>query len=175
MATIGCTETFEDVERLMYSVIHKYWRRYGGEFDEWRSEGHRVFMRAYTTYKPENGSFHSWFYFLLVKLFMERIRRETMHNVRHRREYMDFSYLASRSTKAFDADDYCDVLGLSDDARWVVELVTDSPFDIRLALCDKEDARSNVKGALKEFLRDAGWSTKRIFESFREIREALSP
>lgn len=65
--------------------------------------------------------------------------------------------------------------GLSEDARTVAKLITEEPFELSLAIAERgKPTRTRVLSAVREVLRELGWSTGRISQSFEEIREALS-
>lgn len=173
MATTAITETFDDVQNLMFQYAHKFHKQYGGDWDEWVSEGQEIFMKAYTRYEPTKGSFVTWFAFFLQKLFMEKVRRQTMRNVRHRKVDMDL-YLYVKPRKAFDLEE----LGrdLSDDARMVVQLMLETPNDLKLCFAEQKKNirfRDRILNGLIQFLSDIGWQQDRVFDAFDEVSQAL--
>ena len=158
----------------MYHTAHKFHNKYGGDWDEWESEGHEIFMKAYTRYEADKGSFITWFTFFLNRLFMEKVRRQAMRNARLHRVDYELTMLPVKPKKSFDISRF--LVELSEDARTVAMLVLDSPNDIKL--CMKQQHRNilprdKMLNSIQEFLSDIGWSSDRIFDSYDEVTEAL--
>lgn len=60
---------------------------------------------------------------------------------------------------------------LSDEARQIVNILLTSPTEI-LKIMGTEPAKA-VRGAIYKHLWAKGWKWRKIWDSFREIREAL--
>ena len=158
----------------MYYMAHKFHDKYGGDWDDWESEGHEIFMKAYQRYQPDKGSFVSWFNFFLVRLFTEKVRRAAMRNARLRRVEHELSLVPSKSKKHFDVSRF--LLDLSEDAKTVAMLVLDAPNDVKLCMGQQKrntPIRDRMLNSIQEFLSDTGWSSDRIFDSYDEVSQAL--
>lgn len=167
------TETYLDVEKLIYDTIHRFIEQYGGDFDEFLSIARESYMLAFNSYDPERAGFVTYvrcfIWGRLQKTWRVERRRAQILNLNH--EY-DFSHHPERSENKFDVSEF--VEKLSEDGKTVVNLVFDSPIDIALSIMERGgDTPNNVRLAIREFLKDVGWSAGRVSNTFREIRKAL--
>jgi hypothetical protein len=169
------SETFKDVERLMYDVAIRFHAKYGGEFSDWISEGHEIFMKAYGRYDYAKGPFDKWFSFFLNKLFMERVRRLAMRDARiHRVPNVNLDEYIPQSKKSFNVGAF--LRDLSNDGKTLAMLVLDTPADIKLTILEYNrnvSLRDKILNGIREFLTDLGWSEDRIYDSYDEVSEAL--
>jgi len=74
------TETFEQCKNLMYQYVWKFYNRYGGDFNDWVSEGHLIFMKCIVSYNNKYA-FTTWFTFKLQKGFISVIRKKLAQSV----------------------------------------------------------------------------------------------
>lgn len=170
------TITFQDVELLIYDTIHKFIREHGGNFQDFLSEAHEVFLVAYETHDDLLGSFTYWLTFKLKKHMMELTRRAIMRNNRLSRVDADLTMIARpEAVEPFDWRRFAS--DLSDDAATVVKLVFEEPIDVTLAILQREQGPTPkaIRSSIREYLRDLGWTVRRISESFSEVARALFP
>jgi hypothetical protein len=178
-ATITSFQDETDVDLLfrehvgyIKTLARKFKERYGADYDELLSEADTIFMRAVRTHNPERR-FTNWLGFLLMKLWMENMRRRAMRNTRLPCVWKDMSRVRQPVQPSFDILGLLDQL--SDDAKTVVKLVIEPSPNIDLNVAERggKDTPRNVRCAVKEHLRDLKWTWKRIRESFQEIERAL--
>lgn len=171
------THTYDDVKRLIYQTVHRFYKRYGGDLQELQAQANLIFLESYESHDPEKAQFSTWLVFTLWKRLQGNLRRDLRH--RELAPTVALGNITMPDRTHFDLDQFMDEL--SEDARTVASLVLDLPMDIRLSLetrkqrkgWDRQTPCENIKGALVEFLWDLGWTTQRIGESFREIGLAL--
>lgn len=172
--TIAAEESYLDVENLIYHSVHKFIRKYGGDFDELVGEARVIFSELYTGlgrgYIKENPKYNfaqSLQYFIAVNLLSKR-RQELFRNARCKMTAYDENIKDQPTTDDYWLTDFLD--GLSDDAVTIVKIVLDSPgFVLRI----EGPATDNPKEFLMEYLSSMNWSSRRIKSCFREIRRAL--
>jgi DNA-directed RNA polymerase specialized sigma24 family protein len=166
-------ETWLDLQGLKNSVILKFQQKYGGSWDDWESEAHEIFMKAWERFNPEKGKFSTWYGFFLHKLFMEKVRRQAMFHARHQQVYTNLEGY-TKPSKSFDCMAF--LKDLSEDAKLVAMLVLDTPNDVKLAVLERnrnESIRNKMLDSITEFLTDLGWKEERVFSTFDEVSGAL--
>lgn len=162
-------ESYEDVELLVWSVVHKFHRQYGdlyGTREELFSEGCLGYALAYQSYDPSKGSFPTYVRNMANYKLLELVRTETKRRVRFNTtsdvELVD-------QPRSFSLTDFLDEI--SEDARAIVGLVLDTPGD--LLRVTREDSHRDVKHTLRQYLDGMGWETSRVETAFSEIATAL--
>lgn len=175
---VAAAETYLDVEKLLHNVVWKFQRRYGGCHEELMAEANYCFMERYRNADPVYGA--KWTTWLTRKLwyalldYMNRKMRYCAKFPKGSQKDNEYSLQHLKSRESFDKDGFLDEL--SEDARLVATLALEPPPDVLINSQEgyKTENGCKIEMALIEFLRDLGWATKRIFESFEEIRKALS-
>lgn len=167
----AAAETFADVELLLYDAINQFCRRY--RFDREEAEGiaRLTFIRCLKRWDKRKASFTHYVRWKLEKELMERVRTEAgRHSLLNRVDYDLTIHPGTRvSWRLVDL-----LFDLSDDAREVVKLVLDTPKDIKLSIFQRPtDAPFYIRGAIREYLEDCGWTRSRIKATFAEITNAL--
>lgn len=159
---------------MLLKTAHKYAHVSGIPFDDVMSAAHFVFMRAYNhNYRPKPGTkpakFSSRLYNSLNWELKDYINEERPH--RNHLEVDEELIGASEGDANFRVALESE---LSEDARTIVALVLETPDDItEMMRWDRVKSRKGFLRTLREHLQDVGWSTKRIVESFDELREAF--
>lgn len=166
LAVDAATATYTDVEKLIYKLIHKFIRRYGGDFEELKSVANYAFVQAYDEWDSKKSSFSttvSWYVNMhLLNELRDRIKRSSRvqyKNITGR----DANYRQRHFANLLDT--------LSDDAKEVAKLVIKAPAELIDAM---DYGELTPKKALRNYLLGLQWSKSRIVQSFNEIREALS-
>lgn len=164
-------ETYEDVERLIWDVVHKFHRKHGFQYGKPRelySQACVGFMHAYQTYDIKKGSFSNYVRQIVEFKLLELIRTETKHRVRmHQADELE---VVDPSHSSFSLGELLDEV--SEDAKAIVMLVLDTPHDLLHAMqCEDNDS---VKYLLRQYLVGLGWAKERIAECFSEITHALN-
>lgn len=168
-------EGYETVKNLIYHQVHKFFERYGGDFDELLAEanlafvqGHRQFIEDAAASKP-TGTYHStirnWVWYEMFEQMRTRLRRGSIVQIS---EFFD------DTTKTNPWDTGIFVAELSNDARYAVMLVLDPPEEIKRVAEAKGGEPRNYRSTVRVHLEeDLGWKEGRIAAAFMEIREAL--
>jgi hypothetical protein len=162
--------TYLDLEQYLAKIVGSFTRKHGGEYDEWMSLARELFVDAFYYHDPAKGSFEK-----TVGTFVWGRMLNYWQRQKDRARKRDKGYLLDNhpaTIPEFNVGEFLE--DLSGDARDVVNLVLEDAPDLRVAMAwRKVKNPTQVRYALKEVLRDLGWTASRIAESFTEIREAL--
>lgn len=165
------TETYEDVERLIWDVVHKFHAKHGDRYgtrQELFSEGCFAFLRAYQRYNPSKGSFSTYVRNMTNYLLLELTRSETKRRIRM--NVSDDDTEVADTSSPFSLSEFLDEV--SEDTRAIVMLVLDTPGDLLHAMRGEDN--DNIQYLLRQYLVGLGWAKERIAECFTEISHALS-
>lgn len=167
------TETYQDVEKLVHNVTHIFLQRknlFRAEYEEWHAEACMAFTASYRSFDRKLGNrFTTWLWWCVWNALSDKLRREAPHWMTLR---------LNKKTAANLVDDRCqddagssfDLHSLPQDAQTVVKIV----FGTFGCVDGKEEKPEEIRLALHDLLCSMGWSGRRVFESFREIRIALT-
>ncbi len=157
-------ETYSEVAKLVHQTAYRFWRRYGGDIHEIISEAHEHYLAAYTTHSPR-FSFSAWVAFRVFKCLLETRRLQARRAARMGSKVELETVAVSKQPANFNLDEFCSAL--SCDAQEVVSIITkDTPTELA--------STKITKGKLTNYLRDRGWSFKRINKAFEQITGLLS-
>lgn len=176
------SDTYEDVEKLIWHTCHRFARRYGGDVEEMVGETHIVYMKAYESWRPNSGTKFSGYLTVciwrrLIGFRNHRLRRKPIQAVS-----LDAPQPNGR-TMAMQVADHRrpttnvirDLINdLSEDAAAVVQLVVDAPCDVAAIAEGKGGTPRNWSSTVRHHLRRLGWTPNRITETFEEIAGALT-
>lgn len=161
----AAAETYGDVERMLDKLCWDHVRRWGGDFDEWRSVANMAFVRAFAAHVPARGQFIT----LVHCCVRNALRNETRARTRREaalstNEDMDrFEESTHRGVHWMDE--------MTTDAQLVARMVLDTPRElVEATLGHRVD---DILGGLRFALSQAGWGQGRATDAFNEIREAL--
>lgn len=180
-------ENYHDTERLRWSLIHKFYRKFGpvlGDREELHSFSNELFMEAVQTWDKRESSFHTWTYLCITRGLLDALRKKARnagkvvyltdlvppHDNRH--EWHTFIREGGYFVHFFPFEF---VESLTDDAKEVVSLVLDTPEDLRRCMVndDPNPSPCATRKGLREYFLGKGWPRVRITEAFNEICEAL--
>ena len=171
MSAVAIAETWKDTQNLVYRVVLKFQRRFGGDVDELVGEAKIHFMVAYKTFDPNRAklSTHLWHNIYNGLRVHARSQRAIQRGGKHRRaDGYDLGLVPSAAKQAHWSEE------LTPDAKHVAELVLDPPPDIRLMLSDrKRPGQQQWREVVADYLRDMGWCNRRVLKAFVELRRAL--
>jgi hypothetical protein len=173
----GKTETFVDVEAMLWGIVNKFIEKHGlifGTRDELFSDTAVAFVKAYDAYDPESDAdFSTYLYYKAHYALVDRVKKA------HRRKVK----VLERTINENDAEPIEKeprwiqfLANLSDDAKAVVMLVIDTPIGLTRIIERDFGSKLNRMGVrltLKSYLSGAGWSDRRIRNTFREITDNL--
>ena len=173
-------DTYAEVERLVYSAVHRFIRRHGGDFDDLVGLANQVYMDSYDGYDPSKGSFSNYLWVNITRRLQDFCRAE-----RSRKEVSLSSPCGNgrgvigdfiedrRAGTDFDLAEFA--RRMTEDAKTVIELVLDAPEDLKEIAEGKGGHYYNFRSSLRGWLHSRkGWSVKRISEAFEEISEVLA-
>lgn len=166
------TATYLEVRGLMVTVANRTLRGKSLDRDDADSALNLAFTVAYNTYDPTIAEFTTHVGYKVEKALLTAWRRQC---ARRRRETTvdEFPDVPDRNHAVFDRGEF--LRGLSRDARRVVKLVLYPPEAVTETVeeLDQGDTAANVRYAVREFLRDLGWSARRIKDAFLEVKGRL--
>lgn len=174
------TETWEDVEKLIYRTAHQFISKYGSpEFEDAVGVGHQVFMRLTDPedrlyYRHDRGSkFSNYMRFIFWHVLLEAKEKEASHHARCPRDWsLDMAQQEAPSPRPGRLTELLDELTW--DAYVVARLVLDTPKDLRVMLLDAKNCAEGVQDTIEEYLVYRGWPRLRIANAFRDVTRALS-
>lgn len=168
--------TYPLVDDLLWKLVFKFVRKHGGDRDEVRQNAEYQFVQAIHKYEPRRGPIENW-----IKFFVYRELQSDDRTERRR------AHLLPRSKDVVLEDLPGDELSLSpledllcrlgEDAATIVRLVFETPKQVEEDIKRRDETKgvspTNIRTALRSYLRGVGWAASRISESFGEIRAAL--
>lgn len=168
MCSKGMEFTYKEVASKIDNVACKFWKCYGGDLEYLKAEARFHFIKAYGNYALEwETPFENYVSFYVWKQLLETTRTEAKRKARLGRRHDAYEIdIASQSNTLVENL----VQELSDDARYVVRLIT-SPDGLPDVLQSKNYL--GVRKNLKKFLITEGWTTNRVDHVFQEIGDAL--
>jgi len=165
------TETYYDMENLINDTVWRFCNRYGGDFEEWKAEANLTFVRAFNTHKRSKAQFSTWLRFCVWKRLLDyytALQKQSPKTIRIERD-LSLENFESKKRYSFSSLELLD--GLQEDTKTLINLIWNLPHDLPIS---NGDSPCHTKIALKNYLRDAGWTLKRIKESFEEITRVIN-
>lgn len=176
-SNIAIEDTYDDVRKLIYDIAHAFVRRYGGDFNEYVSEGNFVYMKAYESWRPDGGANFTTYlwgcvWHALLDLQKRRIRRErfcpwSLDQTGEDETRVNAATVPARQERVFSTE------GFTTDAKIVIDLVLEAPAELLTMVTEKGGEIRNWRSSLREYLREMGWTANRIAESFKEIGDLI--
>lgn len=176
---IAWTDTYEDVEKLIYDTVHQFNRRYGVDVEESIGVGKEIFMKVLTSpigrggYDRSRGSFTNWLRFKIWHELLERKEKEARNYSRLKR--VDVEDWSRFTVAAPPPGRWAEIREeLSTDAKMIVHVMLDPPLDVTATLkALGTPTPHRMRRAVMEFFCDLGWSKERVADSFNEIRRVI--
>lgn len=161
--------SYREVERLIKKLCNKFARTYGGDFEDYLSESHVYFLKAWETHDYGRGAFTTWVWWQVRTGLMDYVKRQT-REANHLRAFVE-GYKEPGPASTFDVEALLAVL--SADGQEVVRAVVNVPIDIQFTMKRRGSSWFHQRTATKEFFKDLGWTRRRLEAAFTEVREAL--
>jgi len=181
------TETYLDVEKLIYHVCNLFRRKHGGELEEMIGEANLVYMKVYKDWEWGKGmSFTSYLCTCIYRKLLtlnETVKRKskvwsrtlsTMHIYEFTAEIRsvdDLGVMEDKKPTPFFIEEF--LQELSEDAQTILQFVLEEHEEIKIRAEAKGGQYRNWRSTIKEYLKEVDWTARRISESFEEIRRAL--
>lgn len=161
--------TLEHVERLITKMVNKAQRLYQLDRDDLLSAAYYAFMQAHASYKHELGfKYSTWLVHKVNGRFKDLLRNRSKNKLF---QVEEFDATAPDDQK-FDAEGW--LSQLTEPARHVAKLVLDMPMDVKATIAHLGGMTPvNCRQAVREFLRDQGWTEEETIRAFQEVRRNL--
>jgi len=185
VSSMSSVDALQSVQKLVWKLTHGFHDRYGGEWEDWEAEAQLCFTSAYRTWSPERAKLTTWVYWAVWNGLRDVVRKKYQSEQRlptnpesvvfgGNEDSGGLANFPDRFHLQFDKESLLEKV--SDDASLVIDLVLEPPVDVLLTARQRggELNPKNLKRAVIEYLKDVGWATERVLESFTEIAEALN-
>ena len=162
---------FREVESVIKTTATQFQKRFGGDVDDYFSDGQLLFLQASGRYDETRGaSFTTWFRKVLWNRFHSRRKYELRRHPPVNSERVPEDTLPCHRKRLPRR-----VWGgtVSDSALTVIDLVTWPPPDIAPELRAHRHKPRTYRRLITRLLRDLGWSVEEIRAAFEEIADAL--
>lgn len=165
-------ETYDEVKRLIYKVCNDFLRRNGGDFEELVSTANEVFLDAHQTWKPDSAPFT---HYLCICIY-----RRLIGDWKKARRLPAASLTAAEGGQTPVVDkhkEFCRsefIEGLSDEAKYIVQLVFSPPEDLDGMIDRKGGKALHYSSTIKEYLRGIGWSRASIRDAWMEVQDIVT-
>ena len=152
---------YHQVEKLLWQIVHKYHRRFGGDLEELMSQAKESFMEAVHSWDPDRGAFTTHVY-TRVYYGLRSYARVL---------YKQGGFTTDRPT----VDPITVVARTSFDWHSFAKELSVEAREVAQVALDLSSMGQPVKPeALASLLTEAGWAAAEILKCFRELREALT-
>lgn len=163
------TADFLRYERLIRHTAALFAGRYGGDVDDYFSDGQLLFLQVHEKFDPSRGAkFSTWFRKILWNRFYSRRRTELRRSPNGEREPEE---LLADHRQRLPRRRWNKLL--SDAALEIVDLVYWPPPDIGPELCKAKHSPGSYRRQIYNLLRGLGWTRREIHAAFEEIADAL--
>ena len=164
------TDTYHDVEKMLQKLAWRATKKWGGDYEEYLSAANEGFADAYEDYDVGRGAaFSTWCYWKVIGQITTMVCPRKIEGMTvNAGEDIDLDVHRARSN--FDLGLFMSFI--SQDAKQVVNLIVNSPFDF-LDIIDHMDGPECIRCGLVQQLKDANWTMARIIESFVELKDAI--
>jgi len=162
------TETYLDVQGLIYDTCHKFNKVFNGDIEEYISIANTVFIKAYQTHNPNISKFTTWLRRCIWGKLFDYTRKEIKDYKRNCSERV------AKDTN-FTTTYFIDLLDeLDDDAKDIVHMIFDMPALLKEMTIENNCTMLSFKSTLRKYLKNIGWTADTINKSFQEIIEVIS-
>jgi len=162
-------ETYNDMQGLISKAAWKFYEKYGGDFEEWRAEANLTFIQTYNSHRKNKAQLSTWLYFCIWKSLLSYSRILYKQNQVIATEDNIIENLEDNKKRSFSSLELFD--GIGDDTKTLIYLIWNLPHDLPIS---NGNNPCHMKVALRNYLLSAGWTWKRIRESFEEITEIIN-
>lgn len=175
------TDTYKEVERLIWNEIHSFRRTYGYHFDEddLLSEANEAFLKAYNTFDEDKGKFSTYLTICIYRRFLDVMYNKQQQN-RLRTVSLDTTStdgslhetISAKQELGFNFEEY--VEGWTEDSKTILRLILQTPTELSELVSGKGGEPRNWRSSIREYLLACGWDWYRVSDTYKEIRAVLS-
>lgn len=167
------SETYTDIEKLIYDIVWKFKDRYGGDIGELVAEANLIYVLAFDSYNETKGALSTWMHFCIRKGLLDFLKSTRQQN-RYGLKFYPLSEAKGVSIQKFRPLHLLEMLEeVGEDAKVVIRLVFYPPEGITKEDLEGGFSACRCRRYLRQYLHDLGWTGRRIKESFQEIRRIL--
>lgn len=168
----------EDYLDAMRKIAWSFHRTTGLPFEDLLSATYECFVRATKSYNPEKSQFTTYLHIAcrnnLIN-YCHSAYQMTEHNRAPNTPFLwEASHLLSEQVDYRDPEKICimreTLRTLPEEAKMIAKMVLESPSDF-LACGDRPKL---ARGAVKDKLREMGWSWSKIWQGFKDLKYVLS-
>lgn len=165
-------ETYMKHRKMLLKLCWEFHALTGADMDDLISEANLVFVESLNLYRGDVGAFSTWLYRSVQFKFMT-LMRQRGKKLKRERSLPQLVELADNSR--FDENILLDIAlsDLSLSSKIIINLIfsDDSPVTVR---CDESGwAKRISKASIREYLKETGWSGKKISACFKEISDLV--
>jgi len=169
-------ETYEDVQKLIFGVVWKFWSLYGGCIDDLIGQANLIFIDAFDRYDSSKGvKITTWIAYKINKGLFDYMRKGNGYEP-HTQIDGEFVEMFAAPNKNFSVMELLDKMG--QDAHIVLQLFLETPRETIVGIRNDYDRIDHVQAAIRKRLRNRlrqmGWTARRIKEAFDQIKNATS-
>lgn len=181
-------EVFDDCRILVRRIAHRFARKYNQPFDEVYAQACLIFCQAYHTFDAAQGSIQTRLQFVIYNWLLDWLRPQAKFHAHLKRvPIFERERRTDRSNANCGIDAYYEIEDplpfdpdvaarvQSDDARFLITLVFDTPDDLTATIrALPKPTRAVVRETIKTYLIERlKWDRKRVNKAFWECMAAL--
>ena len=169
------TETYGDMQKLIFGIVWKFWRIYGGDLDDLTGQANLIFITAFDSYDPSKSKLTTWLTTKIKWGLLDYMKEGNVYesHVSIDDEFVEIYPVVKEDISVIELLDEMD-----QDAHTILQLFLDIPRDIMVNIlnehCRVKDVQANLRNRLLHRLRQMGWNLKRIRKTFEEIKNVTS-
>ena len=164
--------TYQDVKPMIFKMASTFHRMSGGNFEELVSICNESFVEAYESHQSEKASFVTWFHIQMWYAMNNWWRKE----MRYYKNYLCIdtqSNLESLPIKSRQSPRQLDFTEMSPDGQELISYALIPPPEVIKHFQANQSQYSSFRKAIKDCLRQTGWTTRRVREAISEVRRML--
>ena len=147
---------------LVRFLTGKFASHYGLDWDETFAEANHGFVCSYKTWDETKGSLKNWLQYGIKNRLLNWIKEDC---------YTSTFRIRSMEEKPFFLSDFLEEL--SNDGRMVARMALDTPAEVLNIAREKGNRNINLRAAIKNHMKEQGWTWKQIGKAWGEVTELL--
>jgi len=166
-------KTYNDMKGLIKKTVYRFYKRYGGDFEELQAEANLLFILSCISYRENKGNLHIWIRWCVwkgllsyTKSLYKQIPKSITENEQN---HQIIKMLEDKKSHLFSSLELFD--GVGDDAKTIIHLIWNLPHDLPVK---NGNHPCHVQTSLRKYLRDMGWTYRRIKETFEEVTKIIN-
>lgn len=173
------TETYEDMQNLVYEAAWKFYYIHGGDIDDLIGQANLSFIRAVDSHDESRSKLTTWICVCIKNDLRNNMKNEykqthlTHISIDDENNYLDIPTPDSDSFSIIELLDE-----MERDAHIILQLFLETPKEIIIDVLNEGKQINHIQGyvrkRLRNRLRQMGWTIKRITEAFNEIKTIIN-